>query len=41
MKQIVEEMIGNKRTSDINAVSIDAVPDFSNLMGNLKEKGKL
>ena len=37
----VEEMIGNKRTSDINAVSIDAVPDFSNLMGNLKEKGKL
>lgn len=37
----VEEMIGNKRTSDINAVNIDAVPDFSNLMGNLKEKGKL
>jgi uncharacterized protein YaaR (DUF327 family) len=28
-------------TGDINSISIDAVPDFTGLMKNLKEKGKL
>ena len=37
----VDEMISNQKTSDINQVSIDAVPDFSGLMGTLKEQGKL
>ena len=29
------------KTTDLNQVSIDAVPDFSGLMGTLKEQGKL
>ena len=37
----VNDMVGNQRTSDINQVSIDSVPDFSGLMSNLKENGKL
>ena len=37
----VDEMIGQQRTSDINQVSIDAVPDFSGLMGQLKDEGKI
>ena len=37
----VDEMISNQKTSDINQVSIDAVPDFSGLMGTLKEQGKI
>jgi hypothetical protein len=41
----VDEMIANaaKRgpVSDINQIKIDAVPDFSALMGTLKQKGKL
>jgi len=37
----VDQMIQGKRASDITQVSIDAVPDFSGLMNNLKEKGKL
>jgi hypothetical protein len=38
----VDEMIKNQGpVRDINDVSIDVVPDFSNLMGTLKEKGKL
>ena len=28
-------------TGDINSISIDAVPDFTGLMGALKEKGKI
>ena len=37
----VDEMISNQKTSDINQVSIDAVPDFSGLMGKMKESGKI
>lgn len=38
----VDEMIKSQGpVRDINDVSIDAVPDFSNLMGALKEKGKI
>ena len=37
----VDAMVANQKTSDINQVSIDAVPDFSGLMGTLKEQGKL
>ena len=37
----VDEMMKGKRGSDVNQVSIDAVPDFSKLMGTLKDKGKL
>ena len=36
----VEEMSTSK-TSDINQVSIDAVPDFSGMMDKFKEEGKL
>jgi hypothetical protein len=37
----VDAMISNQKTSDINQVSIDAVPDFSGLMGTLKDQGKI
>jgi hypothetical protein len=38
----VDEMLANKQpVSDINQVVIDAVPDFSGVMGKLKESGKL
>lgn len=38
----VDEMIKTQGpVRDINDVSIDVVPDFSNLMGALKEKGKI
>jgi len=37
----VDQMIQGKQATDVTQVSIDAVPDFSGLMGNLKEKGKL
>ena len=37
----VDAMISNQKTSDINQVSIDAVPDFSGLMGTLKNQGKI
>ena len=37
----VDAMISNQKTSDINQVSIDAVPDFSGLMGKMKESGKI
>ena len=37
----VDEMISNQKTSDINQVSIDAVPDFSGLMGKMKDAGKI
>jgi len=38
----VDEMMASQpKTSDINQVSIDAVPDFSGLMGKMKEQGKI
>jgi hypothetical protein len=38
----VDEMLANKQpVSDINQVVIDAVPDFSGVMGKLKEIGKI
>ena len=38
----VDEMMASQpKTSDINQVSIDAVPDFSGLMGKMKESGKI
>ena len=37
----VNDMVAGQRTSDINQVSIDSVPDFSGLMSNLKNNGKL
>lgn len=38
----VEGMLASSApTSDINAVQINAIPDFSALMGKLKENGKL
>ncbi len=37
----VSDMVGKQRTTDINQVSIDSVPDFSGVMSNLKEKGKI
>ena len=37
----VDAMISNQKTSDINQVSIDAVPDFSGLMGKMKDAGKI
>lgn len=38
----VDQMMATARpSSDINQVQINAVPDFSKMMGALKEKGKL
>ena len=38
----VDAMLAGKQgVTDINQVSIDAVPDFSGLMGEMKEAGKL
>ena len=37
----VDAMVANQKTSDINQVSIDAVPDFSGLMGKFKDEGKI
>ena len=38
----VDAMLAGKQgVTDINQVSIDAVPDFSGLMGKMKEAGKL
>ena len=38
----VDAMLAGKQgITDINQVSIDAVPDFSGLMGKMKEEGKL
>ena len=37
----VDAMVANQKTSDINQVSIDAVPDFSGLMGKMKDAGKI
>jgi hypothetical protein len=38
----VDAMLAGKQgVTDINQVSIDAVPDFSGLMGKMKEEGKL
>ena len=35
------EQMSTSKTSDINQVSIDAVPDFSGLMGKMKQDGKI
>ena len=35
------EQMSSQKTGDINQVSIDAVPDFSNMMSKFKEEGKL
>lgn len=35
------EQMSTSKTSDINQVSIDAVPDFSGLMGKMKDAGKI
>lgn len=35
------EQMSTSKTSDINQVSIDAVPDFSGMMSKFKEDGKL
>ena len=38
----VDEMMASQpKTSDINQVSIDAVPDFTGLMGKMKESGNI
>jgi hypothetical protein len=38
----VDQMLAGKQgATDINQVSIDAVPDFSGLMGKMKESGKI
>jgi hypothetical protein len=38
----VDAMLAGKQgVTDINQVSIDAVPDFSGLMGKMKESGKI
>jgi hypothetical protein len=38
----VDQMLANKQpVNDINQVVIDAVPDFSGVMGKLKESGKI
>jgi hypothetical protein len=37
----VDAMIGNQKASDINQVTIDAVPDFSGLMSKMQSSGKL
>ena len=40
--ETVDQMLANKQpVSDINQVVIDAVPDFSGVMGKLKESGKI
>jgi len=40
--QSADEMLASApKTTDINQVSIDAVPDFSGLMGKMKEAGKI
>ena len=35
------EQMSSQKTSDINQVSIDAVPDFSGMMSAFKKEGKL
>jgi hypothetical protein len=38
----VDAMLAGKQgVTDINQVTIDAVPDFSGLMGKMKEAGKI
>ena len=40
--QTADDMLASApKTTDINQVSIDAVPDFSGLMGKMKESGKI
>ena len=38
----VDQMLANTRPAgDINAIKIDVVPDFSNLMSKMKEQGQI
>ena len=40
--QSADDMLASApKTTDINQVKIDAVPDFSGLMGTLKDQGKI
>ena len=40
--QTADDMLASApKTTDINQVSIDAVPDFSGLMGKMKESGRI
>jgi len=40
--QSADDMLASApKTTDINQVTIDAVPDFSGLMGKMKEAGKI
>ena len=40
--ETADEMLASApKTTDINQVSIDTVPDFSGLMGKFKEEGKI
>ena len=40
--QSADDMLASApKTTDINQVTIDAVPDFSGLMGKMKETGKI
>ena len=40
--QSADDMLASApKTTDINQVTIDAVPDFSGLMGKFKEEGKI
>ena len=40
--QSADDMLASApKTTDINQVSIDAVPDFSGLMGKMKDAGKI
>jgi hypothetical protein len=40
--QSADDMLASApKTTDINQVTIDAVPDFSGLMGTLKDQGKI
>jgi hypothetical protein len=41
VKSVDEMMASQPKTSDINQISINAVPDFSGLMGKMKEQGKI
>ena len=40
--QSADDMLASApKTTDINQVTIDAVPDFSGLMGKMKESGRI
>jgi len=41
VKSVDQMLAGKQGITDLNQVSIDAVPDFSGLMGKMKEQGKI